>query len=225
MKNLYKKILETRKLIKSVQKTKGTGEKFKTVKSESVMGEIREAINQTGLLFIPSIISKQQSILPTWIDNYKKEHTEIQVDLEMEYKIIDADSGESFVAKWHAMGQDDREIAKAQGKALTYAEKYFFLKFFQISTNDDDPDYGKNINNYEGSLKTPKELGVSGVDCVSGVDKITEGQAKRFYAIYKNTGKTDEEVLNYLKTTYKVEHSRDINKGDYDKLCEWAELK
>lgn len=161
-KNLYKKILEARKLIKSVSKTQGEFEKFKTVKSENVMEEIKNAIDTIGIIFIPSIISKNQFELPHWKDQYGKIHMDSQVDLEMEYTILDPESGEYIVTKWFAIGQHDKEMAKAEGMALTYAEKYFFMKFFQISTNVDDPDCGDNVSKYNDLEKeTLKNKNVS----------------------------------------------------------------
>jgi len=40
---------------------------------------------------------------------------------------------------WYAQGID-LAGEKGPGKALTYAEKYFLLKFFNIATSADDPD-------------------------------------------------------------------------------------
>ena len=51
---------------------------------------------------------------------------------------------------------------------------------------------------------------------------ISENQRKRFYAIYKGKGKTDEQVKAYLKEKYKVEHSKDILLADYEDLIKWA---
>lgn len=52
---------------------------------------------------------------------------------------------------------------------------------------------------------------------------ISDAQRKRFYAIYKGAGKTDEQVKEYLKTKYGIEHSKDIPKAVYEIICAWAE--
>lgn len=52
---------------------------------------------------------------------------------------------------------------------------------------------------------------------------ISDPQAKRFYAIYKNAGRTDEEVKAYLKAKYGIESSRAIPKNVYEEICEWAQ--
>lgn len=54
-------------------------------------------------------------------------------------------------------------------------------------------------------------------------NKISEAQRKRFYAIYKNAGKTDDEVKEYLFMNYDIEHSVDIPKDKYEEIVNWAE--
>ncbi|MFA5323952.1 MAG: hypothetical protein WC373_14870 [Smithella sp.] len=54
--------------------------------------------------------------------------------------------------------------------------------------------------------------------------KISEAQKKRFYAIAKNTGYSDDEIKAHL-LTLGIEHTADILKSQYDELCAWAEGK
>jgi len=54
---------------------------------------------------------------------------------------------------------------------------------------------------------------------------ISEAQRKRLYAIYKGAGKTDEQVKDYLKEKYNIESSKEINKSDYESICNWAKEK
>lgn len=56
-------------------------------------------------------------------------------------------------------------------------------------------------------------------------DFISDAQRKRFYAIYKGTEKTDDEVQRYLFETYKVDSTKKILKNDYEAICKWAETK
>lgn len=55
-----------------------------------------------------------------------------------------------------------------------------------------------------------------------GEPLISDAQRKRFYALYKNAGKSDEQAQAYLRDTYGIEHSRDIPKSIYDEVCQWA---
>ena len=51
-------------------------------------------------------------------------------------------------------------------------------------------------------------------------DLITEPQRKRFYAIAKKTGATDQQIKDWLKEVYGLEHTGDIPKASYDEVCE-----
>lgn len=55
-------------------------------------------------------------------------------------------------------------------------------------------------------------------------NKISEAQKKRFYAIAKQTGYSDDEIKAHL-LTLGIEHTADILKAQYDELCKWAENK
>ena len=48
---------------------------------------------------------------------------------------------------------------------------------------------------------------------------ITEPQAKRFYAIAKNTKATDDQIKEWLYREYSIEHTKDIPKSLYDEIC------
>ena len=49
---------------------------------------------------------------------------------------------------------------------------------------------------------------------------ISDAQRKRFYAIAKGTGATDEQIKEWLYREYDIEHSKDIPKALYDEICE-----
>jgi len=51
---------------------------------------------------------------------------------------------------------------------------------------------------------------------------ISEPQRKRLYAIGKNAGWKDEEMKE-LVATFGYEHSKDIKRDDYNKICEMLE--
>jgi hypothetical protein len=55
--------------------------------------------------------------------------------------------------------------------------------------------------------------------------KISEAQAKRFFAIAKGAGKTDAEIKAHLKEALNIEHTADIPKDKYDAIVKWGETK
>ena len=56
----------------------------------------------------------------------------------MKFTWVDSETGETDVNMFGANGQNDWE--KGLGSALTYAERYFILKYFHIATDEDDID-------------------------------------------------------------------------------------
>ena len=57
----------------------------------------------------------------------------------------------------------------------------------------------------------------------NGGGRISEAQAKHFFAICKQSGKTDEQIKEYLSSTYKIDSSKEIKTSDYESICKWAE--
>jgi len=53
---------------------------------------------------------------------------------------------------------------------------------------------------------------------------ISDAQRKRFYAIAKKAGWSDDEIKDYLKTIG-VESSKDIPTDKYEDACKWAETR
>ena len=54
--------------------------------------------------------------------------------------------------------------------------------------------------------------------------KISLAQQKRFFAIAKGTGFSDDEIKAHL-LTFGIEHTADILKSQYDDLCAWAAVE
>jgi len=52
---------------------------------------------------------------------------------------------------------------------------------------------------------------------------VSDPQRKRFWAIAKGAGKSDDEIKAYLKSLG-IEHTKDIPKSKYDEVCKWAEF-
>ena len=97
---------------------------------------------------------------------------------------------------------------------LSYSdlEKYAGITKDMIATVD-----------YKGKGKDHAPLTEPGKKGADG--KISEAQAKRFFAIAKGAGKTDADIKAYLKETLSIEHTADILKDKYDAVCKWAETK
>lgn len=122
MKNLAKKILKVMEETKPLVKDK-TNEHFgyKYTSDAAVVGAIRDSLIKNGLVLIP---------------NHKAERRENDVTtLSVDYTLLDSDSGESIVTNFISYGQDKND--KGIFKASTGAEKYYLMKTFLLSTEDD----------------------------------------------------------------------------------------
>lgn len=55
--------------------------------------------------------------------------------------------------------------------------------------------------------------------------KISDAQRKRWYAIGKKAGWSDDEMKEYMLKTFNITTSNDILVSDYEQACEWAKVR
>ncbi|MEK3838687.1 ERF family protein [Paenibacillus sp. FSL R7-0128] len=141
--NLYQKLVEVRKVVTYLQKAT-EGSQYKYTPSSQVLAAVRSKMDEMGLILEPEITGHQVSGSDIEFKGSNgeitKRTTTYFTELDMTMTWVNADNPDEKVTKlWYAQGVD---IAgeKGVGKALTYAEKYFMLKFFNIATDKDDPD-------------------------------------------------------------------------------------
>jgi len=131
--NIYQRLSNVRKTCSYLRK-ENEGYQFKYVSSSQTLGHLHNAINENGLILIPEIVSQELQETTN-----QKGNKEFFTKLNMVFTWVNIDNpDEKIVCQWTAQGLDNAE--KGIGKALTYAEKYFLLKFFNIATDKDDPD-------------------------------------------------------------------------------------
>ena len=133
--SIYKKLFEIQKQVKGLSKDKKSYS-FSYVTGNKLLSFIKPLMDKQGLLLKQEVIS---------IDNermdYKTnrgEKSEILSKVMMRFTWIDIETGETDINSFGANGQNDWE--KGLGSALTYAERYFLLKYFHIATDEDDID-------------------------------------------------------------------------------------
>lgn len=162
--NLYQKLIEVRKHIPYLQKD-SSGPKYKYVGSSQVLSAVRGKLDELNILLKPEVIGhnvRTETVENKNQDGKNKKTTTYFTELDMKMTWIDTEDPETKLeCSWYGQGVD---IAgeKGVGKALTYAEKYFMLKFFNIATDNDDPDsfQGKNSQDDPGESsrgKSPKK--------------------------------------------------------------------
>ena len=133
--NIYQKLLTIQQKINGLGKDKATYN-YKYVTGDKLLGEIKPMMNELGLLLKQEVLS---------IDNTRQDYatksgskSEILSKIMMQFTWVDCETGEKDVNLFGANGQNDWD--KGVGSALTYAERYFLLKYFHIATDEDDID-------------------------------------------------------------------------------------
>ena len=137
--NLYQKLHRVQSQVIGLGKDT-QGNNFKYVSGTKVIDAIKPIMNEMGLLLKAEVLS---------IDNQRNDYatksnpnkSEILSKVMMKFTWIDVETGEKDECLWGANGQNDWD--KGVGSAMTYAERYFLLKYFHIATDEDDIDNPK----------------------------------------------------------------------------------
>ena len=142
--NLYEKLLAIQQSVDNIIKDgKNQSDKYDFASNENVLDRFRPLLNQHDLLLIP----RMESAL---IHEGQTRSGTARYLTEITFTMVwhDVKSGEELAVPWYAQGVD-LAGEKGVGKAATYAEKTFLLKFFHVPTNKDDPDNDKRTGSGE----------------------------------------------------------------------------
>ena len=138
--NIYQKLHKIQSQVLGLGKDKSSNS-YKYVTGSKVLEHIKPLMNEYGLILKQEVLS---------IDNERQDYkvgintpnekikSEILTKCMMRFTWIDTETGEKDENLFGANGQNDWE--KGLGSALTYAERYFLLKYFHIATDEDDID-------------------------------------------------------------------------------------
>mgnify|MGYP005818759425 CR=1 FL=1 len=133
--SIYKKLLAIQKEVNGLKKDKKAFG-FDYVTGGKLLSFIKPLMNDNGLLLKQEITSIENVRQDYRTKNGTKE--EILSKVMMKFTWIDSETGEKDENLFGANGQNGWD--KGVGSALTYAERYFILKYFHISTDEDDID-------------------------------------------------------------------------------------
>lgn len=141
---LHEKLLEMQKRVDSVIKDgKNSSDKYDFASDENVLGIFRPMLDEFGLLLIPKV---ERTALHEGATRSGTARFMTEVWFTMLWH--DVESGDELPVPWYAQGVD-LAGEKGVGKAATYAEKYFLLKFFHVPTRKDDPDADRHTGTGE----------------------------------------------------------------------------
>jgi len=210
-KNLMEKLLEIRRAMPYFQKdTQGYG--YKYVSGCAVLETFRKIADELKVLLVTNVIKG------TLVQMDKNR----AIELDIEFKFINVeDQKEILNIPFKAYGEQT-DSSKAFGSALTYAERYFLLKFFNVPTDVDDPD-AKGISQPPEQKQEPPKIKLRGtqtgttdkIDQLSTSHFINEKERNRW-----NNSKNDEasrsKGVDYILE--KVNLGKDIEFKFYSKL-------
>lgn len=145
---LVQKLAKIREMVEVLRKNK-SGFNYKYLTEDEILARVAAGMKKYGVSLVPKITPGTFSVEPYHYiktkntkngDQLKEDINEFLIHAEMTFTWIDNDHPEeTIVATWAFVGQQS-DASQAFGSALTYANRYFLMKYFQIATPDDDPD-------------------------------------------------------------------------------------
>lgn len=203
--NIYQKLVEVRKVVPYLQK-ENKGYQFNYVSSSQVLASIKNKMDELGLLLIPNITSSKVTADiydKTDAKGNAKRTVDYFTEIEIDFTWVNSEKPEEkIMCHWYGQGLDTAG-EKGVGKALTYAEKYFMLKFFNIPTDKDDPD------SFQEKIDKPDK-----------VETINEAQQKKIWSI---AGKSNAKLVKEILGKHGYINTSDINTSDFDKILKEIE--
>lgn len=204
--NLFQKIADVKANIDGFTKD-AKSYNYSYVSGSQVLHRIRNKMIENNLLLVPKTSEENHKQIDVTRFNKKagREITtsEFIVEMKLTYVWINADKPEEqFEVTFYAVGQQD-DVSKAHGTALTYAERYFLMKFFNIPTDEDDADakekqekYNKASSQTVGVLK--QEV-LNFIDLMKSLDKeVSQQQVEQKFGIQNYTSMTEQQAVNTI---------------------------
>jgi len=144
--SVYKKLLQVKTKVPYLQKDK-KGFNYTYASPSAVFGQLNPILNEVGLLLITNVIDSKSYEITT--GKAEKEKREWKYDLNFIFDWVCVETGQKLSIPWSASGCNGED--KGLGSALTYAERYFVLKQFNIPTDSDD------LDSFQDKHMTPEE--------------------------------------------------------------------
>lgn len=197
--SLYKKLLEIQTAVTAFTKD-GSTNNYKYTSGDQVLNKIRPLMNEKGILLKQEVID---------IENSRQDYTtskgnakvEVLTKALMKFTWVDVETGEKDENLFGANGFNDWE--KGLGSALTYAERYFLLKYFHVPTDEDDPDTLAGRREKEPvKLATEEEVTlVNTLVTLTGADKTT---ILTYYKVDNFSKLTSEQIQQVIRKQKKT---------------------
>lgn len=167
---IYTKLANIQSAIRGLGQDK-RGNNYQYVSGSKVLSAIKPLMIEEGLLLKQEIVEIRNQRQDYLAGREQKPKSEILTTLIIKFTWVDVDTGEKDENLFAANGQNDWD--KGVGSALTYAERYFLLKYFHIATDEDDCDAPKERDMLEDMEGVPTKLEVE-IQSAKTVDELTK---------------------------------------------------
>lgn len=156
--NLYEKLAKIRKSVGALQKNK-SGYGYKYTPEDEILAKVTAGMDKYGVSLIPMIKSGSGEVTPyKYVDKKGRDAYEVIVNADMVFRWINDENPHEFLdVDWMLVGQQS-DAAQAMGAGLTYTNRYFLLKYFQIATVEDDPDKWRSKKQTAMEVEEQEEL-------------------------------------------------------------------
>ena len=206
---LLQKLLEIRKSVEYLQKTEAGDKGVMYVDPAALVKKIRDGMNEHKILLVPSLKNSSVESIPDPTKN-NPNATSFLFKSDMAYRFLDTESVDSLEIPWFITGKHMQDPAMAGGSALTYFERYFMLKFFQIPTSKDDPEYfAKKTKEKEPAPQitiTPEDvnwlMGFYKSHGITTKESVENFKKKYKFNPYKTTPEQFAKIKNQINTDY-----------------------
>ncbi len=220
--NIYKKLLAVQKELKGLSKDKKSFN-YDYVTGNKLLGFIKPIMNDQGLI-LKQEVTKVETERIQYKTSKGTEKDEVLYKVWQKFTWVDIETGDKDENEFFSSGMN--EFEKGLGSALTYAERYFLLKYFHIATDEDDIDNSdRKAKEQENDLK---EYNKKMDSCVKYLTEFTGNDIEKFEKVISHMNKTFgsnhkgfntfklEELESYIKALINKEKNK--NK-DLEKLA------
>lgn len=211
--SLDEKLMELKKLV-SIMKKDSEGHGYNYVSEESILLALNDKMIELGIKLTPRFVP---GTLYSEVVNYQnakgQPKTDVLVRSELQFIWKDIKTGETEVVDWGLLGQQ-ADGSQALGSGLTYANRYFLLKYFNVTTSNDDPD---KIRSAIAAEEERKKISAVQTKIKKAYEKIVQKyQTKE--KVYEALGLTREEFIDSYNNPEKqatlLEQVELVLKGD-----------
>jgi len=240
--SIYKKLLEVKKKVPYLQKDKKSFQ-YSYATPSLVLGVFNPLLNEEGIILKTEVLemTSERVLVKSKEDKARSKNYKAQVkdnegnvvdtgqkeekafidvyetlySLKMRFTWVDVETEEKDENLFFASGLNGDE--KGVGSALTYAERYFFLKYFNVPTDSDDP-YSfqeKHLSDEQkAKIKKDKEDKLE-LDKLEFLKTTTDGKAlngaktmDELGKVFKALSKENQTKFSKLVTEFKLQLSK-----------------